>query len=355
MATLERKYPKYYYRKRQVVRQRQMLLCAGLIALLIGMYWSVSTAFFPKYAWLKAPEDFYRPEMVSGIESLDKGLSPLPVHTEDTALRQKIEAELATYPETLKPHLFYVNLQDYSYVDINGNTPVPAASVIKLPLLLEYFRHVDKGELTPYTHLIYQDFEQAGGSGNLQYKPVGLPLLAKDVATSMIQESDNTSTNMLLYTFGGAEQFNQELLTLGLRGTHVNNWLPDLTGTNVISMHDMATVLYNIDQGPVLSQESRMAAMEILEGTHNRKLLPALLPRDTIIAHKTGDIGTSLGNSGLFILPDGQKYIIAVQVERPYNNYAAKEMIQKLSKVIYDDVMGGTSLAGSSSSKNTTF
>jgi beta-lactamase class A len=333
--------------QRQKKRQRKLLFnFAGFLMILVFL-WNLGVS-MPKYSWLEVPAQFYRPDMVSyQRDASELSLSPLSKGEEDSYLRQKLEAELAQYPQDLKPYLFYFNLQDHRYVSINGDQAVPAASVIKLPILLEYFRQVDKGNITPYTHMIYEDFHQAGGSGSLQYKKAGVPLLSKDVATLMIQSSDNTCTNMLIYQLGGSQYLNDTFWQMGMNRTRVANWLPDLGGTNMISMEDMSLVLYNLLQSDYLSLESRMAAMEILVGTHNRKLLPALLPKETIVAHKTGDIGISLGNTGLVVTPNGQKYIVAVQVERPFNNYAARDMIQRLSKVIYDDVQGRNALASS--------
>jgi beta-lactamase class A len=56
------------------------------------------------------------------------------------------------------------------------------------------------------------------------------------------------------------------------------------------------------------------------------------------VAHKTGDIGTALGDSGAVYLPDGRKYFVSMQVERPYNDYTARDMVQRASRLIYDYV-----------------
>lgn len=274
-----------------------------------------------------------------------KRIEPLPKTQEDISLRQKIEADLASYPPRLKPYLFYFNLQDYRYVSIHGEAGVPAASVIKLPILLEYFKRIEEGRMTPDTPLLYQGFQQSEGSGTLQYRPPGQSLPAREVASTMIQSSDNSCTNMLIYHLGGLVQLNRRFREMGLKHTYIANWLPDLGGSNIISMEDMAMVLYNLTQSRYLSPDSHLGALEILKGTHNRRLLPALLPNDVIVAHKTGDIGTSLGNAGLVILPDGRRYIVALQVERPFNDYSAKEMIQQVSKRIYDEVLNQSALA----------
>ncbi len=347
MGPIERQ----YRLKRQKKRQRTVLFCLGSVLLLSFGAWKAMSS-PPRYPWLHMPHGFYRPSLVetnNTTASTAKSLAPLPLQNEDVALRQKIKTVMAAYPKVFVPHFFYYNLQDHTYVDINGDKPVSAASVIKLPILLEYFKHVDNGALTPYTQIMYQNFEQAGGSGMTQYKPPGQPLIANDIATTMIQDSDNTCTNIMIYNMGGSQELDQDFQELGLNGTRINNWLPDLTGTNVISMKDMTKILYNIADTNILSQESRADALKIMEGTHNRRLLPALLPKSVLVAHKTGDIGTALGNVGLFILPNGSKYIIAMQVDRPFNDYRVRDMFQDVSKMIYDDVSSRPAIASSTS------
>ena len=108
-------------------------------------------------------------------------------------------------------------------------------------------------------------------------------------------------------SLGGHEFLDEQFHDMGLRKTLIRNWLPDLPGTNTISMYEMATLLNNIDNGFLLSQQSRTRAIEILSGTHNRRLLAWTLPPDAIFAHKTGDIGTALADAGIVYMPDNRR------------------------------------------------
>jgi len=254
---------------------------------------------------------------------------------EDRALRGVVEDVLAKAPPNLTPHLYYLDLETGRYLNVGGDTPVPAASVVKLPILLEYFRALSEGKITPTAPLAYDPIHQAGGSGDLQFKSPGVQLQSLDVATMMIQSSDNSATDILIDHLGGMAELNQRFRRMGLTETRLQNWLPDLDGTNTISPRDMAAVLYNIAKTDYLTQALRTEALRILEGTHNRRLIPAGLPEKTVVAHKTGDIGTSLGNAALVTLPNGKQYLLAIQVERPYNDGNAKPLIISLSQAIY--------------------
>ena len=64
-------------------------------------------------------------------------------------------------------------------------------------------------------------------------------------------------------------------------------------------------------------------------------LLPVGLEPGAIIAHKTGDIKTVLGDAGIIDMPNGKRYIASILVKRPDNSTKAKEFIQKASNTTY--------------------
>jgi len=273
------------------------------------------------------------------LGSLERKLTPLMPAAEDSELKNRLLQLFAQYPASkFVPHFYFYNPQDGRSVEINGFSPVPAASVIKLPILLDYLMSVDEGVIHQDTPLLYADFHRAGGAGELQYRPTGQGFFANDVASQMIRISDNTCTNMMISYLGGTDMVNQRLADLGLVSTRIRNWLPDLAGTNTISPYEMVTILNNIDHGPLISNVERDNGLSILTSTHNRRLLVWPLPKEVIVAHKTGDIGTALGDSGAVYLPDGRKYFVSMQVERPYNDYTARDMVQRASRLIYDYV-----------------
>lgn len=288
---------------------------------------------------------------------LSQKLMPLVPDYEDKALTDKLQALFGQYSTRFQPHVYVYDPNDNSYSQINGFDDVPAASVIKLPILLSFFQRVDQGMFTKDAPILYQEFLKASGAGELQYKDSGDIMPALGVATNMIQISDNTCTNMMISLLGGYDRVNEQLHQLGLNRTFIRNWLPDLEGSNKISMYEMTTMLYNMDRGYFLTPTSRYDALNILRGTHNRRLLVDSLPKDAIVAHKTGDIGTALGDVGVVFMPQPitynsaselstnadpitryGDYIIAIQVDRPYNDYVARDMIQQASRLVYDHI-----------------
>lgn len=230
-------------------------------------------------------------------------------------------------------------IYDYStgkYVDIKADQEFPTASIIKIPILLQVFRRVDQGLVNLNETMTLSNYFVTAGSGTLQYRPLGTKLPVITLAERMIQESDNTATNMLLSAVGGVNDFNRAVKYWGFNKTHMSNWLPDLDGTNVATPRDFGTLLYNIDNPDFLSLQSRAKIVEIMSNVKNRFLIQAGLPDNVQFVHKTGDIGHMLGDAGIVVLPNGKKYIIVALVKRPWNSYAAKQFIIDASKITYN-------------------
>ena len=69
---------------------------------------------------------------------------------------------------------------------------------------------------------------------------------------------------------------------------------------------------------------------------HNNRLIQAGLGAGSVFLHKTGDIGTMLGDAGIVITPNGKKYIVVILANRPHNAIAGKDFIVKASEIISD-------------------
>jgi beta-lactamase class A len=181
------------------------------------------------------------------------------------------------------------------------------------------------------------------GSGDLQYQVGKIKsLTALETVTKMIVISDNTATNMIIQRLGGQATLNQRFQSWGLTQTQLKNPLPDLAGTNQTSARDLVRVLFKVNQGEILSLKSRDRLLGILEATKTKSLLPQGLESGAIIAHKTGDIGTILGDAGIVDMPTGKRYIGAVLATRPHNDPAARTLIQKISRTVYQHFKGIT-------------
>ena len=144
-------------------------------------------------------------------------------------LKSTIQSLVAANPN-LTPGILIADLNTGNYVDLNGNASFPAASTIKLPILVAFFQDVDAGKIQPNEPLVMTKEMLAGGSGNMRSKPVGSKFTALEVAEKMMVISDNTATNMLIARMGGIDALNQRFGSWGLTATILRNQLPDIQG-----------------------------------------------------------------------------------------------------------------------------
>jgi beta-lactamase class A len=250
-------------------------------------------------------------------------------------LTSTIKALIAETPE-LTSAVMVVNAETGAYVDIDSTLGIPAASTIKVPILVAFFQDVDAGKIRLNEALTMRADLIATGSGEMQYQPAGTKFTAWETAVNMIVISDNTATNMLIDRLGGLEVLSQRFKQWGMTTTAMRSLLPDLSGTNTTSARDLADLMLQINQGKLVSPRSRDRILSIMQRTRNNSLLPQGIGKDALISHKTGDIGSMVGDVGIVDMPNGKRYVVAVLVKRPYNDGRANDLISRISQATYD-------------------
>lgn len=256
-------------------------------------------------------------------------------------LQQRVSDLRSSY-SGLRSGLFILDMDNGNFVDLNGDKVYPTASIIKLPILIAFFQDVDAGKIRLDETLTMTPDVIVGGSGEMQDDPAYSKYSVLTTITNMITISDNTATNMIIKRMGGINVLNQRFRSWGLQQTAIRNWLPDLKGTNTTTAHELVRLLAMLDKQKLLSSRSQAQALDILRRVHNRTLLPVGLGPGATIAHKTGDIGFLLGDAGIIEMPTGKHYLAAVLVESAYDDPAARDFIQDVSRVVYTYMTNAT-------------
>lgn len=264
------------------------------------------------------------------------------LYTTDTlpVLQSKLQHLMLQY-KTIDPAIFVWDYDSGKYVDIKGSELYPTASIIKIPILIDLFKSIEANQLTLYDEMTLTSFYQSEGSGDFQHKAVGTKFTIDELARAMITKSDNTATNMIISAVGSMNDVNNEIRNWGLKHTLLNNWLPDIAGTNYTTARDLATMLYNLDNPGFLNINSREYIIDYMSHVENNRLIQAGLDKKALFVHKTGDIGKMLGDAGIVFAPNGKKYICVILANRPYNSPLGKDFIQKASALIYHDMITG--------------
>lgn len=287
---------------------------------------------------------FLNTNILASIPETKKGkLLPINSTGELTSLKNSILPILDNY-KNLHAGIYIYDYHTGKTVDINKDEVFPAASIIKIPVLLDFFnrnKDLEKEGLEPVSldkKLTFTEAHRTEGSGNLQFKSADVDYSIDYLAKIMIRKSDNSATNMLIEEVGGINQLNAAIRHWGFSKTQVTSWLPDLKGTNTTTPYDIATMLYNIDNQKFLPIQSAANIKEYMSHVENRTLIKSQLPENAILMHKTGDIGKMLGDAGVIYSPSGKKYIMVIMVKRPHNDYGARDLIQKVSKTVYNSL-----------------
>jgi beta-lactamase class A len=273
---------------------------------------------------------------VAQPEKVEQVQPPATLELNQEIMSLKTELQrIMSQPTDLTSGAMVVDLDTQNYLDINAATAFAAASTIKFPILVAFFQDVDAGKIRLDEPLTMRQELVATEAGDMQYLPVGSQFPALEVAKKMITVSDNTATNMVIDRLGGKDALNQRFQSWGLSNTTVHNLLPDLQGTNTSSPKDMAMLLGVLNKGQLISMRSHERVLEMMRNITNRSMLPQGLSETALIAHKTGDIGSSVGDVGIVDLPNGKRYLITAMVKRPHNDERAIDLVQQISKITY--------------------
>ena len=256
------------------------------------------------------------------------------------------ESHLIKNPD-LEVSCSFISLDNKVYTEINSDLKLPAANSIKLPILIILLTMLDRGEIFWDEQLILTEETIASGSGWMAYEEIGKKFPIFEVASEMIRVSDNTATNLIIKRLGGLEKVNKRFKEIGLKNTHIENFLPDLDGTNLTSTKDLSLGMALVDSGYLLSADSRDIFREIIQKSTPNNLIPYGILRglgreskDTdynlslkgyLVHNKTGEIGISYSDTALIQTPQNSRVIASFIVKGPFNDPRLPELIRNLS------------------------
>ena len=218
---------------------------------------------------------------------------------------------------------------------LNADRRFPAASLYKLPVMLEVFKQQRLKTFTWDDELTIQQSQWTDGSGVLQAR-VGQKIKVQEALRLMIVDSDNIAANMLV-DLVGATNVNQTLDGLGLRQTRVVDRLREATMPTT-SPEDMGRLLELLATGRFLDAQTSEEAIRLLEAKQGQNWLGEGLPWWGKIAHKWGDIPNARHDAGVIYTPHNQ--IVLVVLTENGSPAQAADVIRATSQRIVDYVEG---------------
>jgi beta-lactamase class A len=228
----------------------------------------------------------------------------------------------------------------------------PAASLIKVPVMIAAFYKISAGELSLKERLTLRRATRVGGSGSLKWRPDGTRLAVEDVLVKMINESDNTATAMLIEAVGlGYVQ--GQFPRMGLLYTGIYPEGMSIKGgrvahENYTTAREMTMLLEKIYRGEAVDKYSSSVMLSILKRPKaGASRLAKGLPPGWEIAHKTGLLRMACHDSAIFFTPHGD-YAMTVLTGQNRSYQAAKEFISRLGHITFRYYAGGGRRRGAS-------
>jgi beta-lactamase class A len=267
-----------------------------------------------------------------------------------------------------KPFDTYWYLKDLrtgQEIDRDGDVVIPSASTRKVAILMEALKQVNEGKLNLRDPFTIEEKYQGNTSGCFQHFIPGSQIYFQDALVMMIIVSDNTCTGKIAEIVG-LDNVNALCQSLGMTGTTHREGLPvpearefdhPVDVTNATTARDQGILLELILRGRDdadaaaklgCTPELCKLAIDIMSWQKMTQKLPALLPPDGSVAHKTGtgtrnanDVGIIFRNSEpFFILNVFCDGIPRKQKDGPNGQTAANMHIATLCRTAWDALVG---------------
>lgn len=223
--------------------------------------------------------------------------------------------------------VFVMDLRTGEEINLLGDVAFTAASTVKLPIMLNYFRYQNNEPTQEEAWLLAQSLLcSRNSSSNLLMEITGGGNVFNGVAqvtgTAQFAGARNTFLSARLIEGVAGEQ----LGSISVPPTSPNrgyNTKPDpYNQTTTEDMGSLLTMIYDcanygsglitaFPEGAFTQQECRQM-LELMSANDLERLLQGGIPPEIRISHKNGWLGGTVGDAGIVYPPNGRNYVISV-------------------------------------------
>jgi beta-lactamase class A len=280
------------------------------------------------------------------------------------AIDHRIQAAIRDFPGSVS--LYARNLRTGVSYELRADAPVPTASTIKLPVMVELFAQANEGKLDWNQKLELTDRDKVSGSGVLTELSGGDALPIRDLMHLMIVVSDNTATNLILDRIGG-NAVNARMAQLGLKQTAVmrkimqpkifpnagTNPQPegltdegkkpgnDRWGTGRSCPRDMVAILEKLYRDELVSKAASQEMISVLKRQQDHEGVGRDMT-NTVIAGKSGALDHLRSNVAIVYSPYGPVAMGITVNNIPEVNYGVDNpgnlLISALSAILVEEL-----------------
>ena len=247
--------------------------------------------------------------------------------------------------------LAFKNLDDGKEILINENEIFHAASTMKTPVMIEFYKQLHQGKLSLEDTLqIKNEFKsivdgtmyklsEFDDSDKNTYNKLGQYYSINNLIYEMITISSNFATNILI-EYIGANNVTKSMKEIGALNINILRGVEDIKAfelglNNTTSAKDLLIIYEKLAKGKIINNESSAIMIEILKDQKYDDIIPKYLPKNIEIANKTGMITGVHHDSGIVFLKDGKKYVIIILSKNMSDMESGTEMMAKISELIY--------------------
>ena len=241
---------------------------------------------------------------------------------------------------------------------INADVSMHPASTMKVPVMIEVYRQAEAGLLSLDEPLnIVNSFksivdgsefslEEVDDSDKTLYARIGENESVRELNRLMIIRSSNLATNLLMERVTCA-RVDALIKELGIDNMTVIRGLEDkkayrLGMNNAASARSSTQMMKLIAKGKVVSRKVCDEMIEVMFGQEFNESIPALLPADVKVAHKTGWMGDFFHDTGIVFPPNRKPYAISLFTHGfpEDDEKQAHGCMAEVSRMIYQELMG---------------
>lgn len=265
-------------------------------------------------------------------------------------LQQQVSLELSK-----ANGLFAVAFKDMATgqsVLINDKQTFHAASTMKTPVLIEIMKQAKEGKFSLKDSILVKNsfssivdgspfsLEASDDSEPELYKQIGQKKTIEALAYDMIIASSNLATNLMIELVK-AENVMATMKTIGANDIRVLRGVEDKKAfekglNNSTTAYDLLLLFERIAINKMVSKKACKKMVKILLDQRFNEIIPAKLPANVKVAHKTGSITGIQHDTGIVYLQDGRKYVLVLLSKFEGDEKNAVETMSTVSKIVYD-------------------
>lgn len=277
--------------------------------------------------------------------------------------------------------------------EINGYEPIEAASLYKLAVMVEVYLERETGQLSFDEEIVLDPGYFTEEDSVFSEADIDTAVTIETLLQTMITLSSNVAATALLARVGN-ENVNLTMASLGLASTEIR-WSPGMVpegpsldgeqppseedlpaddpteepavddepnqdegelaqrralmhlparlplfdpradeALNVTTAADIAELYLMLVNGQIVSESVSQEMLALLEDQQINDRIPAYLPEDTVVAHKTGNLDGLVHDAGVVFTPSGP--VVVVVLTEDVEEWQAIDLIATIARLAYD-------------------